>query len=230
MEQGLDYYLIYAATRERDDAAPEAILVEEFLLYDDYTAAGIDSAGWARGAGGWRGSPVASRKIRADAGLRARVAPVPRAEAAAAYARLGGGALPDEAEIRGFFHERQPLPAAAPLDLCSTGAAGERRYRILFAGDLDERGLAEVGTALRLEPAADPADPLARVIGTAAASAGGHTFTWELRRIGPGIAWCLDVIVRLGAGSASVIGTLLRHHRQAMRRQGLIPVTVERFA
>ncbi|MFC7640733.1 hypothetical protein ACFQX6_06760 [Streptosporangium lutulentum] len=68
------------------------------------------------------------------------------------------------------------------------------------------------------------------MVGTATATVVGHVLTWELRRIGPGIAWCLDVTVRLGTGPSSAVGALLHHHRQAIREQGLIPVTIERFA
>ncbi|MFG1956108.1 hypothetical protein [Nonomuraea sp. NPDC049028] len=222
----LDYYLILAEADGGDPGAPPlGILVEEFVLCDDYTAAAIDSAEWSAAAGAWRSSPASSRDIRTDAHLRARVTAVSRHDAGRAYQAGGGGELPQEAEIRALFRERQPLPAAAPLDL---GTTGSRHYRILFAGE--PRDLGSIRSALRLEPVEDPADPLARVVGTATATAAGHDFTWELRRIGPGIAWCLDVTVRLGTGPEAPIGELLRHHRQAIRGQSLIPVTIERFA
>ncbi|MEV0345627.1 hypothetical protein AB0H88_07670 [Nonomuraea sp. NPDC050680] len=239
-EASLDYYLIFATPDDRDRGEqPLGILVEEFVLCDDYTAAGIDSVEWssATGAwggpsttGAWGGSSATSRDLRTDALLRSRVIPVTRHAAGGAYQACGGGELPQEAEIRALFRDRQPLPAAAPLDL---GVTGSRRYRVLFAGELDGEvggGLANVRSALRLEPVDDPADPLARVVGTATATAAGHDFTWELRRIGPGIAWCLDATVRLGPGPDSAVGALLHHHRQAIRGQGLIPVTIERFA
>ncbi|TDD25770.1 hypothetical protein [Nonomuraea diastatica] len=70
--------------------------------------------------------------------------------------------------------------------------------------------------------------------GAASADADGHGFSWELRRIGTGIAWCVDVTVRLGAAPttelATALGALLHHHRQAIRALGLIPVTIERLA
>lgn len=223
----LDYYLIYAAGRGRG-TLPLGILVEEFVLCDDYTAAGIDCAEWTAECGEWRESPGSSRAIRADPALRDRVLPVTRRDARETYSMLGGGALPEEAELRAFFRYRQALPAAAPLDLGGSRSAQTRRYRILFAGELGERGLANVSTVLRLEPPRE--NPRARIAGTATATADGHTFTWELRRIGPGIAWCLDVTVRLSAGPLAAIGALLHHHRQAIRGQGLIPVTIERFA
>ncbi|WP_424535856.1 hypothetical protein ACOZ38_38390 [Sphaerisporangium viridialbum] len=226
----LDYYLIFAAAGDRGRGAlPSVILVEEFLLRGDHTAAGIAGVEWTPATGAWRDRPASSRAIRTDALLRERVVPVSRAHAADAYTMLGGGELPQEARIRAFFHDCQPLPAEDPLDLGSPGDE-KRLYRILFAGDLHERGLARLRSALRLEPAGDQADPRAHVVGTATATAAGHTVTWELRRIGAGIAWCLDVTVNPGPGPDPAIGTLLHHHRQAIREQGLIPVTIERFA
>ncbi|GAA3674786.1 hypothetical protein GCM10022224_043840 [Nonomuraea antimicrobica] len=197
--------------------------MEEFVLCDDYTAAGIDGAEWRTENGAWSASAELSRAIRADMALRGRVTPVSRQEASDAFALLGGGVLPEEAGLRTLFQERRHLPTTAPLNLARS--TGSRRYRILFAGELGADGLANARTALRLEPTADP-----RVVGTASASAGGHGFTWELRRIGAGIAWCVDVTARLGSGPATALGALLHHHRQAVREQGLIPVTVERFA
>ncbi|MEV4110506.1 hypothetical protein [Nonomuraea sp. NPDC049695] len=207
----MDYYLI--------SDGPQRILVEEFVLSEDHTAAGIDSAAWSPGGGSWSASPALSRELRSDARLRARTTPVDRRSAAEAYARLGGGELPDEQRLRALFRQRQPLPAAAPLNL---GASPDtRRYRILFAGDFGPDGLANARAALRLEPTGDP-----RVVGR---SSGGG-FAWELRRIGAGIAWCVDVIAHLEAAPAAALGALLEHHRQAIREQGLIPVTIERFA
>ncbi|MCK2220124.1 hypothetical protein MF672_040960 [Actinomadura sp. ATCC 31491] len=217
----MDYYLISTSAHDR---SPAGVLVEEFVLCEDFTAAGIDSAEWGSETGEWLAAPEVSRLIRSDGALRSRVTPVSRSEARDAYAGLGGGELPEEEELRGHFRRRQPLPAAAPLRLGS-GAAQARRYRILFAGELGADGLAGAQAALRLEPTGDP-----RVVGKASGSAGGHGFTWELRRIGAGIAWCVDVTVRVGTGSLGTLGALLHHHRQAVREQGLIPVTIERFA
>jgi len=50
----------------------------------------------------------------------------------------------------------------------------------------------------------------------------------EVRRIGAGIAWCLDLTAFLRTGAA--LGPLLRELTAIMRRHGMIPVTVERFA
>ncbi|GAA4173976.1 hypothetical protein GCM10022251_72770 [Phytohabitans flavus] len=52
--------------------------------------------------------------------------------------------------------------------------------------------------------------------------AGAHP---QLRRIGNGMAWCVDI----AAPDDSKIGPELRAVRSAMRRSGLIPVTIERF-
>ncbi|WP_171055654.1 hypothetical protein, partial [Nonomuraea sp. KC401] len=167
-----------------------------------------------------------SRALRSDAGLRARMTAVDRRAAAEAYTRVCGGELPSEPELR-TRSERQPLPGETPLDLGTLGGSsgGARRYRILFAGELDAGALASARTALRLEPSDDP-----RVAGAASAGADGHGFSWELRRIGTGIAWCVDVTARLGPAPATALGTLLHHHRQAVRALGPVPVTVERFA
>ncbi|PZG08056.1 hypothetical protein [Nonomuraea aridisoli] len=216
----MDYYLISARAGDR---SPAGLLVEEFVLCEDYTAAGIDGAEWRPENRAWSSSAELSRAIRADSALRGRVTPVSRQEAYDAFARLGGGELPEEAGLRTLFQERRPLPTSAPLNL--GGGSGARRYRILFAGELGTDGLARARKALRLEPTGDP-----RVVGAASADSGGHGFTWELRRIGAGIAWCVDVTVRLGSGPVTALGALLHHHRQAIREQGLIPVTIERFA
>lgn len=219
--RGMDYYLISTSGNDR---SPAGILVEEFVLCEDFTAAGIDSAEWGSETGCWLAAPEVSRAIRSDGVLRRRVTPVDRWGARDAYAYLGGGELPEEDQLRDHFRRRQALPTSAPLHL-GTRPAKARRYRILFAGELGVDGLANAQAALRLEPTGDP-----RVVGKASGSAGGHGFTWELRRIGAGIAWCVDVTVRIGAGPLATLGALLDHHRQAIREQGLIPVTVERFA
>ncbi|MCF6472358.1 hypothetical protein FAF44_28770 [Nonomuraea sp. MG754425] len=217
----MDYYLISATAGDR---SPAGLLVEEFVLCDDYTAAGIDGTEWVTEIGAWSASADLSRAIRADIDLRSRVTPVSRPEASRAFRMLGGDVLPEEAGLRTLFQERRALPTTSPLNL-GNGSSKARRYRILFAGELGETGLANARTALRLEPTGDP-----RVVGAASANSGGHGFTWELRRIGAGIAWCVDVTARLGSGPVTTLGALLHHHRQAVREQGLIPVTVERFA
>jgi hypothetical protein len=60
--------------------------------------------------------------------------------------------------------------------------------------------------------------------------AGDHLFTWNLRRVGRGIAWGLDVTVLLRGGNHDVAGAVLRKLTADVRERGLIPVTTERFA
>jgi hypothetical protein len=189
----LDYYLI--------DGATEGIVVEEFVRAADHTTVGLDTAGWTPADASWWSSAAFSRAMRGDPHLRARVVAGDREAAEAAYRRLGGGALPDEATLRGYFRDRLPLATAPPLRLRQEH--GTRVYRVLLAGD----------------PRPD------RV---AAWPATGDQFTWELRRIGGGIAWAVDVTARL-AGSDEAVGPLLRELTAAARRQGLIPVTTERL-
>ena len=52
-------------------------------------------------------------------------------------------------------------------------------------------------------------------------------FTWDLRRIGPSVAWCLDVTVDLAGAGDDTIGPVLRELTSRMRRHGMVPVTVE---
>jgi hypothetical protein len=231
----LDYYLIFADAGDRERGVqPCGIVIEEFVLRDDYTAAGLDSAGWTPASGTWWSSSAFSRGIRTDPKLRSRVVPVCRRGVEIAYDLLGGGELPDDAILRTYFHDREPLSAPATLRLRPERAPpgfGEKRvYRILFAKELDERGLANLWSVWQLEPVDDPADPQARVVGRARLTVADHAFMWELRRVGPGIAWCVDVTAVLGDGSVSAVGVLLHDLRVLMREQGLIPITIERFA
>jgi hypothetical protein len=183
---------------------PGGIVVEEFVLAGDGWTIPLRAAAWSAGTG-WSGRAELSRAMRVDAQLRAQVRPVERPEAEREYARLGGGELPDEVTLRRYLGD--PLPTAEPLRL-GEPADDRRQYRILFANDLDGAALARVRSA---HP-----------------SLAGGRFTWELRRIGPGIAWGLDLTARSRADGE--IARVLRVLLAAMRRQGLIPVTVERFA
>jgi hypothetical protein len=175
----LDYYVVMEG-----GGRAAALVVEEFVLAGDHTAAGLASATWT--AGGW--GPSLSMRLRKDPDLRARVAYATRQGAAEAFRVLGGGALPDESQLRQRLREYEPLNTAPPLRLGLTDAP---YYRILFAG----------------EPADDTAHP-------------------RLRRIGNGLAWCVDIAAPEGVN----VGAELRAARQAMRRNGLIPVTIERFS
>jgi hypothetical protein len=191
LDHWLDYYLL----------EPDGLLVEEFVLGADFSAIGLDGAGWSA-ASGWWSSAQFTRGVRTDQALRARVRPVERAEAESAFRRLGGGGLPGEAALRGYFRERQPLRGE---QLRLQSVPGRRMYRILCAG----------------QTAAEPARHA------------GQGFGWELRRIGAGIGWCADLTVAVGAESAEVVAEvvaeLLAEVKSAVRRAGLIPVTIERF-
>ncbi len=176
---GLDYYVVMEG-----GGRAAAVVVEEFVLAGDHTAAGLASATWT--AGGW--SPSLSRRMRSDPVLLARAAYATRAGAAEAFRVLGGGELPDEAGLRRRLHDYEPLNSAPPLRLGLTEAP---YYRILFAG----------------EPTDAAAHP-------------------QLRRIGNGLAWCVDIAAPEGAS----VAPQLRAARDTMRRNGLIPVTIERFS
>ncbi|GII86093.1 hypothetical protein Ssi03_40830 [Sphaerisporangium siamense] len=235
----LDYYLVGMG-----GGAVAGVVVEEFVLTGDHTAAGVDSAGWSAEDGAWWSSAAFCRAMRVDAELRARVVPAGRAEAADAYRRLGGGELPDEGTLRTYFRDRAALPCSAPLlfdtPLVPDGFRELRVYRVLFAKELGREGLARLRAAWRMDAsgpgnphgrmdAFGPGDPHGRVAGTARLRAGSDLFTWELRSIGPGVAWCLDLTACLGGESAGAVGPLLRELTAGVRREGLIPVTVERL-
>lgn len=68
------------------------------------------------------------------------------------------------------------------------------------------------------------------MIGTAHLAVADDLFTWDLRRIGPGVAWCLDLTAYLGGSSGEAIGPVLRELTTVMRQHGLIPMTIERFS
>jgi hypothetical protein len=225
----LDYYLVAATP----GGHPEAVAVEEFVLRDDGTATGIDSTVWTSSNRSWHSSRAFSRGMRADAGLRERLRPVDRLAAGAALRQLGGGDLPDEARLRAYFLDRQVLPCSPALRLTTEqpppGFRDRHRYRILFAGELGRRGLQCLRLWWRLEPVESATDPTGRLTGRAHRLADGHELTWELRRVGPGLGWSVDLTACLGDGPADAVPALLRDLRQRARLQGLIPVTVERL-
>jgi hypothetical protein len=215
----LDYYLIGSA---------DGLVVEEFVLADDHTAVGLRSTGWTAADRRWWSSAEFSRAMRADPALRTRVVAAERADVEVAYRRLGGGDLPDEPTLRGYFRDYEPLATSAPL-LLGTGPVPDgyrekRLYRVLFAGELTPERLADLRAVWHMEAAGSE-----RVAGTARLPAGDDLFTWDLRRIGAGVAWCLDVTAFLRGGAGSALGPLLRELTATMRRHRLIPVTVDRF-
>lgn len=225
----LDYYLLAAD----ETAHPAAIVVEDLVLRDDGTAIGIDNVTWTATAGSWRCAPTLSRDLRADDRLRGRVRAVDAGAAETALRELGGGDLPDEAWLRARFGDFLPLPSAPLLRLgpaqAPPGFRDRHVYRILFAGDLDRHGLQCLRLWWRLEPVEPAADPTGRLVGRARRELDGHELSWELRRIGPGHGWAVDLTACLRDEPAGAVPALLRDLRQLARAHGLIPVAVERL-
>jgi hypothetical protein len=200
----LDFYAV------RGDGRLLALVVEEFVLRDDHTAAALDSACFD---GTWWSSADYSRRLRTDTTVE--VQPVSRHDALACYAQLGGSALEPDAVLRTHFTDRAIFPEAEPLRLGPDD--GRRIYRMLFARDLDERHLTGLLAALRLSPVDDPRVAGRSVLPDAA---------WELRRVGD-LAWSIDVTV---PDASTDVGPLIGTALLTARGHGLIPVTVERFA
>jgi hypothetical protein len=222
----LDYYLISAGT---GDGRPAGIVVEEFVLADDFSAIGLDGAGWSLTDDNWWSSAAFSLGIRSDPTLRSRVVAASRAEAATVYRRSGSGDFPDEARLRTYFRDRAPLATAAPLRLTHESMPGDlhdrRVYRTLLAGDMSADRLASLRNAWQMTVTGTPAG----MIGTAHRATEDERFRWELRRIGAGIAWAVDLTAYL-SGAGTTLGPLLWELRTVVRQHGLIPVTVERFS
>jgi hypothetical protein len=228
----LDYYLVLPDSGT-STAPADGIVVEEFVLADDHTAIGLDSAGWTAADGDWWSSAAFSREMRREPELRRRVVAVPRRDAEVVYRRLGGGELPGEAALRSRFHDREPL-GDPPLLLNSPevpdGFHDKRLYRVLFAGDLGRDRLTHLQAIWRMTLCDDFADPRTRVVGTASLSVADDLFGWDLRRIGPGVAWSLDLTACLAGRSDDAVRPLLRELTTVMRHEGLIPATIERFS
>ncbi|MCX5069126.1 hypothetical protein OOJ91_25105 [Micromonospora lupini] len=227
----LDYYLVLRprhGDRERT-ADVEAIVVEEFARHNDFSTTGLDSARWTPSGVGWWSSAALSRAMRLDPDLLARVVPAPRSGAESAYRSLGGGQLPTEAVLRTYFHDHQPFATAAPLRLGPAhppaGFHERRVYRVLFAKDLRADQVAELRASWRT--------PLGDTTGSAATGhldKDGDRITWDLRRVGHTLAWCLDVTVLLRTGAAEVVGPTVSGLTNVLRQHGLVPVATERFS
>ncbi len=190
----LDYHLL-----------PDAIVVEELAIDDEVVAVELYSTAWTLGRG-WADGIGLSRALRADPALRAQGSAVDRAGAQAAYRAGGGGDLPEEATLRGYFGDGLAM-GGPPLVIGHACV-----YRILFAGDLDARMVAHWGL----------------VPGEAGIAGRG---VWEglhvdVRRVG-GAAWAADVTAP--AATRTLIG-VLHELASGARPYGLIPVTVERMS
>jgi hypothetical protein len=212
----VDYYLL----------AGDGLLVEEFAYGEDHVTVGLGGAMWAAGSGGWRAAGSFGRQLRTDQALLTTLTPVGRERAARVYRGLCGGRLPTEQELRGRFGEWVRFATSAPLrlgpDETPDGFAEKRIYRVLFAKELRDAHLADLSASW--PGTGDGGLPGGR------GRAGNDLYAWNLRRVGRGIAWGLDVTVLLGGDSPEVVGDVLRKLTADVRRRGLIPVTTERFA
>ncbi|GAA4202968.1 hypothetical protein GCM10023074_38770 [Microbispora amethystogenes] len=231
-QPALDYYVI---TPEAGAGAvrAEGLVVEEFVFTGDHRTIGLNTAAWSTDDRAWQSSAAFGRAMREDPRLRAHVAAVGRTDAETTYRRLGGGALPGETELRECFRDTLALPDSAPLRLGpeggSDGFPDSRVYRVLFAGDLRLSGLACLAPEV-VTLAEDAGDPRTRIAGTGGLRTARDVFTWELRRIGPGVACCVDLTAHLGTTSDDALRPLLRRLTTAIRHAGPIPVTIERFS
>ncbi|MET8350869.1 hypothetical protein [Micromonospora sp. NPDC005206] len=222
----LDYYLILAG---HPAGEVEGIVVEEFTRHPDHTTAGLDSAGWTPAGAGWWSSASFSRRMRSDPELLARVLPTCRSGAENACRTLGGGQLPAEAVLRTYFHDHQPFPTVPPLRFGPAqppaGFHERRLYRVLFAKDLREEQVASLRTAWHSAVDRSPGSVAAGHL-----EQGDDQFTWDLRRVGHGLAWCLDVTVLMGNADSAAVAATLCDLTNLLRQHGLIPVTTERFS
>src|SRR3954469_25433678 len=66
----LDYYAIRSTDRGgRSASAVEGILVESFVLADDYTTTALNSAAWTPAEPRWSSAATISRELRRDPAL-----------------------------------------------------------------------------------------------------------------------------------------------------------------
>jgi len=84
-DDGLDYYVIQSCSIGRNAVG---LLVEEFVLRPDHTAAGIASVSRSR-VDGWQGASGLSRAVRADRRFLRALMPTGRAGAVSAYRAIG---------------------------------------------------------------------------------------------------------------------------------------------
>jgi len=179
------------------------VLVEEFVFGRDHTTVGLHSALWT--GGGWRSAASFSRLLRTDPAALAELTPTDRAGAAAVLT----GPLPQEAALRSSFLDYEAFASAPPLRLGPAeppeGFHERRHYRVLFAKEL------------RVDLPAGSRD------------VGDDHFSWTLRRVGNGIAWGLYLTALLRTGADHAVREMLRELTSAVRKQGLIPVLIERF-
>ncbi|MBV1856483.1 hypothetical protein [Catellatospora tritici] len=225
----LDYYLVFPSSRAVERGlSPEGLVVEEFELRPDGTTAGLNSAGWTKAGGSWWTAAAFSRTLRADARLRAKVAPVGRTVAQSAYRELSGVDLPTEPQLRRHFLDGLELPASASF-VPVQATADQRLYRLLLAGELTEHGLASLRGGWRMPPFDRAGDAAQGVAGRTRRTVDGRLVSWTLRRVDGDAAWAVDLSVDWVDSTPAHTEPLLSRLRAEARRHGLIPVTVARL-
>jgi len=221
----LDYYLVAGHYPTAD---VEGIVVEEFTRQHDFSTAGLDSASWTP-EGGWWSSASLSRSMRTDPEMLMRVVPTSRSGAERVYRKLGGAQLPVEEVLRTYFCDHQPFATVPPLRLGPaqppTGFRERRVYRVLFAKDLQEEQVASLRAVWQTPDGGTPGP-----VASGFLDEGGDQYAWDLRRVGRGLAWGLDVTVLLRADASPALGSTLYELTNVMRHHGLIPATTERFS
>jgi hypothetical protein len=211
----LDYYVVQPET---------GLLVEEFVLADDLSAVRLRSAGWTPPRAGWWSSADFARAVRVDRRLRARLRAVDRPAAEATYRRLSGAALPDEEALRAYFSDDIPLASGEPLRL----GGGREVHRVLFAGEPDGDVLDRLCARLRLADVATADGVRPGVLGTGRLRVGDTVLCWDLRRVGGGAAWSIDVTSEPAGGDA--LRGMLRRLTDVARHHGLVPTMVDRLS
>ncbi|RKR92151.1 hypothetical protein BDK92_6585 [Micromonospora pisi] len=233
-QRSLDYYLILSEPgRAPSSAKVDGILVEEFEFAEDSSTIALRGAGWT--AGEWWDATSFSRRLRTEEELRRRLVTARRDRVEHVYRRFGTGELPAETTLRSYFGVGDSSVFSPPLRLglaeAGDGFDETRVYRILFTNDLSRDGLAALLDGWRMTVAEDVSRPATRVVGSARLRVADDLFTWDLRRVGPGVAWAVDLTANLAvAGAGERVGPLLRVLTAAARDQGLIPVTIDRFS
>jgi hypothetical protein len=117
----------------------------------------------------------------------------------------------------------------ARVAFATRGGAAEA-FRVLGGGELPDEGALRrrlrdyepLNTAPPLRLGLTEAPYYRILFAGEPADEGAHP---DLRRIGNGLAWCVDIAAPEGVS----VGAELKAARDAMRRNGLIPMTIERF-
>ncbi|MGC4789893.1 hypothetical protein ACLQ22_18915 [Micromonospora sp. DT178] len=232
--RGLDYYLLLAPARGEQPAAPEGILVEEFVRDQEFVTVGLFAAAWRVEDPRWLSCASFSRVTRTDPVSLTRVVPSDRSGAEIAYRRLGGGRLPDEAALRSSFVDHETLATAPLLRLgpvdTPAGFAEKRTYRVLFAKDLRAEQVEALRDCWSPPPGGQDARGPVPELPAGHRRAGNDLFSWTLRRVGGGLAWGLDVTALLATDLDDTVGPVLDDLTETVRWHGLIPVVTERFS